>query len=59
VLVFVDGAVLLAGAGVAAGLLAGALLASGAGDGLLAGAELAAGAAAVESVAVAFLDRLF
>lgn len=59
-LAFVDGAVLLvpAGAGVVAGLLAGALLASGAGDGLLAGAEFAAGADAVDSAAVVFLDRL-
>jgi hypothetical protein len=65
VLPFEDEAGLLAGAGVAAGLPAGAadsLLAAGAGVDLLAGAELAAGAvagvAAVESAAVAFLDLL-
>jgi len=45
-LVFVEVAGLLAGAGVVAGLLTGALLASDAGDGLLVGVELAAGAAA-------------
>jgi len=61
VLAFVDGAGLLAGAGVAAGLLAGSrysLVAAGAEVDLLAGAELAAGAtagvAAAESAAVAF-----
>ena len=63
---FEDEAGLLAGAGVAAGLPAGAadsLLAAGAGVDLLAGAELAAGAvagtAAVESAAVALFDLLF
>jgi hypothetical protein len=64
---FGDEAGLLAGAGVAAGLPAGAadsLLAAGAGVDLLAGGELAAGAvvagaAAVESDAVALFDRLF
>jgi hypothetical protein len=62
---FEDEAGLLAGAGVAAGLPAGAadsLLAAGAGVDLLAGAELAAGAvagaAAVESAAVALFDLL-
>src|SRR5258708_12192672 len=65
VLVLVVAAGLLAGAGVVAGLLAGAadsLLAAGAGVDLLAGAELAAGAAgvaAVESAAVAFFVLLF
>jgi hypothetical protein len=63
---FEDEAGLLAGAGVAAGLPAGAadwLLAAGAGVDLLAGAELAAGAvagaAAVESAAVALFELLF
>src|SRR6266853_2853849 len=63
---FEDEAGLLAGAGFAAGLPAGAadsLLAAGAGVDLLAGAELAAGAvaaaAAVESAAVALFDLLF
>jgi hypothetical protein len=62
---FVDEAALLAGAGAAAGLLAGAadsLLAAGAVVDLLGGAELtggAAGVAAVESVAVAFFELLF
>jgi hypothetical protein len=62
---FGDEAGLLAGAGVAAGLPAGAadsLLAAGAGVDLPAGAELAAGAvagaAAVESAAVALFDLL-
>ena len=65
-MLFEDEAGLLAGAGVAAGLPAGAadsLLAAGAGVDLLAGAELAAGAvagaAAVESAAVALFDLLF
>jgi hypothetical protein len=63
---FEDEAGLLAGAGVAAGLPAGAadsLLAAGAGVDLLAEAELAAGAVAgaraVESAAVALFDLLF
>jgi hypothetical protein len=64
---FEDEAGLLAGAGVAAGLPAGAadsLLGAGAGADLLAGGELAAGAvvagaAAVESAAVALFDLLF
>ena len=65
-MLFEDEAGLLAGAGVAAGLPAGAadsLLAAGAGVDLLAGAALAAGAvagaAAVESAAVALFDLLF
>lgn len=66
-MLFEDEACLLAGAGVAAGLPAGAadsLLAAGAGVDLLAGGELAAGAvvagaAAVESAAVALFGLLF